>query len=121
MSAVASVVGAGVAVWGAWVLLQRQAAIARRRIGKPLGEEALDADRVWRRGYDAPPIELLIVGDSIAAGLGAEHRKETLGGRLAKGLARCGCGPRPSWEPSRRCSRVSSTTCPRTTALTSPS
>ncbi|MBD3753488.1 MAG: SGNH/GDSL hydrolase family protein, partial [Micrococcales bacterium] len=30
-------------------LLDRQAAQARRLIGKPLGEDALEADRVWRR------------------------------------------------------------------------
>lgn len=73
---------------GVRTLLTRQAAIARRRIGKPLGEESLDADRVWRRSLDGRPIELLLLGDSLAAGLGAERRKETLGGRIAKGLAR---------------------------------
>ena len=31
---------------------------------------------------------LLLLGDSIAAGLGAERRKDTLGGRLARGLAK---------------------------------
>ena len=75
-------------VWGGRVLLIRQAAIARRRIGKPLGEESLDADRIWRRALTGPPVELLLLGDSLAAGLGAERRKDTLGGRLAKGLAR---------------------------------
>ncbi len=69
-------------------LLRRQAAIARRRIGKPLGEDALDADRVWRRALDGAPVELLVLGDSLAAGLGAARRKDTLGARLAKGLAR---------------------------------
>lgn len=73
---------------GIRLVLTRQAALARERIGKPLGEESLDADRVWRRSLDGDPIDLLILGDSIAAGLGAERRKETLGGRLAKGLAR---------------------------------
>lgn len=68
--------------------LRRQAAVARRRIGKPLGEQAPDADRVWRRAHEGDPVELLMLGDSIAAGLGAEHRKETFGGRLAKGIAR---------------------------------
>ncbi|WP_353115610.1 SGNH/GDSL hydrolase family protein [Microbacterium sp.] len=68
--------------------LSRQAAIARRRIGKPLGEDAPGADRVWRRRLDGEPLELLLLGDSLAAGLGAERRKDTLGGRLAKGLAR---------------------------------
>lgn len=68
--------------------LTQQAAVARRRIGKPLGEDSLDADRVWRRGLEGTPIELLLLGDSLAAGLGAEHRKETLGARLAKATAR---------------------------------
>ncbi len=68
-------------------LLQRQAAAARRVIGKPLGEEAIDADRVWKKKYGAP-LDLLLLGDSIAAGLGAERPKETLGGRLARALAK---------------------------------
>lgn len=83
-----SVAAAGAAAFGARALLRRQAAIARRRIGKPLGEQALDADRVWRGSYDGEPLDLLLVGDSIAAGLGAERRKDTLGARLAKSLAR---------------------------------
>ena len=68
-------------------LLTRQAAIAWRAIGKPLGEDALDADRTWKKGY-GDPLKLLLLGDSIAAGLGAERPKETLGARLAKGLAK---------------------------------
>lgn len=78
-----AVVGLGIR----WLLV-RQAAIARRRIGKPLGEESLDADRVWRRALDGAPIDLVVLGDSLAAGLGAHRRKETLGARLAKGVAR---------------------------------
>lgn len=70
-------------------LISRQAAIARRRIGKPLGEQALDADRVWRRKkHPGEPVDLLLLGDSVAAGLGAGHRRDTLGARLAKGIAR---------------------------------
>ncbi len=80
-------VAAGVAIAGARAGLDRQAAIARRRIGKPLGEDAVDADRVWRAGQPGAPVDLLLVGDSIAAGLGATRRKDTLGGRLAKALA----------------------------------
>ena len=68
-------------------LLHRQAAVARRLIGKPLGEVAPDADRTWKKRYGAP-IDLLLVGDSIAAGLGADRPKETLGGRLARALAK---------------------------------
>lgn len=80
--------GAALVLLGGRAVLSRQAAIARRRIGKPLGEEAIDADRVWRRRFDGDPLELVVLGDSIAAGLGAERRKDTLGARLAKGLAR---------------------------------
>lgn len=81
-------VGVGATVLAGRAALQRQAAIARRRIGKPLGEDALNADRIWRKRQEGEPIELLVLGDSLAAGLGADRRKDTLGGRLAKGLAR---------------------------------
>src|SRR5687768_279264 len=83
-----ALLGAGLVVFGGRAVLARQAALARRRIGKPLGEEALDADRVWARRFAGEPIELVVLGDSIAAGLGAERRKDTLGARIAKGLAR---------------------------------
>ncbi|PFG43401.1 lysophospholipase L1-like esterase [Isoptericola jiangsuensis] len=72
----------------ALALLRRQAAVARRRIGKALGEVAPDADRVWRRKLGGEPVDLLLLGDSIAAGLGAEHRRDTLGGRVARGVAK---------------------------------
>ncbi|GAA4118455.1 hypothetical protein GCM10022215_20010 [Nocardioides fonticola] len=78
--------GASAAI-GARELLRRQAAIARKVIGKPLGEDAPSAERIWKRAY-GDPVALLVLGDSIAAGLGADHRKNTLGGRLAKGIAR---------------------------------
>ncbi|WP_248151293.1 SGNH/GDSL hydrolase family protein [Microbacterium aoyamense] len=86
--AAGALVGFAAVTVAARATLARQAAIARRRIGKPLGEDALDADRVWQRRRDGEPIDLLLLGDSIAAGLGAEHRKDTLGGRIAKGLAK---------------------------------
>ncbi|OAN33702.1 GDSL family lipase [Microbacterium sp. H83] len=88
MGVSAGAVAAAAVVIGVRVVLTRQAAIARRRIGKPLGEQSIDADRVWRRSLDGVPVELLVLGDSLAAGLGAQRRKETLGGRLAKGVAR---------------------------------
>ncbi len=44
---------------------------------------------MWRRKkHPGRPVELLLLGDSIAAGLGATHRRDTLGARLAKGVAR---------------------------------
>ncbi|MGZ4437910.1 MAG: SGNH/GDSL hydrolase family protein [Nocardioidaceae bacterium] len=72
---------------GTRLLLHRQAAQARRAIGKPLGEDAHQADRVWKRKY-GDPVELLLLGDSIAAGLGAERPRGTLGAQLARRLAR---------------------------------
>lgn len=74
------------AVGGTRLLLRRQAAVARRRIGKPY-DVAPDADRVYKRKR-GEQLELVVVGDSIAAGLGAELPGETLGARLAKGLAK---------------------------------
>lgn len=79
--------GASTAALGTRLLLSRQAQAARRVIGKPLGEEALPADRVYR-GDGAQIIDLLLVGDSIAAGLGAEKPGGTLGRQVAKRLAR---------------------------------
>lgn len=67
--------------------LRRQAAIARAAIGKPLGEETPRIDRTYKKSY-GDPVDLLLVGDSIAAGLGADRPKDTLGGQLARRLAR---------------------------------
>lgn len=82
----AALLGVGFVV-GSRQLLRVQAAKARAIIGKPLGETALDADRTWKKRY-GDPVDLLLLGDSIAAGLGAERPKETLGGRIARGLAK---------------------------------
>jgi lysophospholipase L1-like esterase len=81
-----ALLGAGFVV-GSRQLLRAQAAKARALIGKPLGEVAIDADRTWKKRY-GDPVDLLLLGDSIAAGLGAEVPKETLGGRLSRGLAK---------------------------------
>jgi len=82
------VVGTAVgAAWAARAGLAAQAAAARRTIGKPLGEEALEADRTWKPSY-GDPVDLLLLGDSIAAGLGARRRRETLGSQLGKRLAK---------------------------------
>ncbi len=78
---------AGGTAYGARELLHRQAAQARRAIGKPLGEDAPSADRHYKKKY-GEPVDLLVLGDSIAAGLGADRAKQTLGGRLARGIAK---------------------------------
>lgn len=68
-------------------LVQVQAGAARRVIGKPLGEQAPESDRVYKKRY-GDPIELLLLGDSIAAGLGAESPRHTLGAQLARRVAK---------------------------------
>lgn len=68
-------------------VLRHQAGLARRLIGKPLGEEAHVADRVYKRKHGGI-VDLLVLGDSIAAGLGAEKPKRTLGAQLARRLAK---------------------------------
>lgn len=78
---------AGGTAYGARELLHRQAAQARRAIGKPLGEVAPVADKHYKKKY-GEPVDLVVLGDSIAAGLGAERPKHTLGGRLARGIAK---------------------------------
>jgi lysophospholipase L1-like esterase len=72
---------------GARQLLHAQARVARRAIGKPLGEDVVPQDKVFKKRL-GDPVDLLLLGDSIAAGLGAERRKHTLGGQLARRLAR---------------------------------
>jgi lysophospholipase L1-like esterase len=69
------------------LLLRAQARVARAVIGKPLGEEAPRADRVYKKSH-GDRVELLLLGDSIAAGLGADDPRRTLGGELARRLAR---------------------------------
>jgi lysophospholipase L1-like esterase len=68
-------------------LLRYQARVARRAIGKPFGVEAHRSDKTWKKKY-GDRLDLLLVGDSIAAGLGAERRKHTLGAQLARRMAR---------------------------------
>jgi lysophospholipase L1-like esterase len=77
----------GAAAVGSRRLLHRQAEVARAVIGKPLGAEALRSDRTWRK-KQGDLVELLLVGDSIAAGLGADSPRHTPGARIARKLAR---------------------------------
>ncbi|WP_240044223.1 SGNH/GDSL hydrolase family protein [Nocardioides albidus] len=82
--ALAAALGAVVA---ARQVLRLQAGLARRTIGKALGEEAHRADRTYKKKY-GDRVDLLVLGDSIAAGLGAETPRQTLGAQLARRLAR---------------------------------
>ena len=88
--------------------------------------EAPDADRVWKSAY-GDPLDLLLLGDSIAAGLGADRRKDTLGGTAGQGSGQadrtgpCGYDRRRSSGRSPRSSPPSSTACPTATPPTSRS
>lgn len=77
----------GASAYGAREMLSRQAAVARSRIGDPLGHVAPSADKTYKKRY-GNPVELVVLGDSIAAGLGADHPKHTLGGGLARRVAK---------------------------------
>jgi lysophospholipase L1-like esterase len=74
-------------VIGVQQLLGAQARAARRAIGKPLGEHAHHPDRTYRRKL-GDPLTLVMLGDSIAAGLGATRPRHTLGVQLAKRLGK---------------------------------
>ncbi len=78
---------AGATVLGARRLLVAQARVARSAIGKPHGEQGYRGDRTYQRSR-GNPLTLLVLGDSIAAGLGAERRRRTLGVQLAKRVAK---------------------------------
>ncbi len=73
-------------VGGAAALFVAEGRVAARAIGAPLGDVAPDADGVYNpeRG---DPIRLLMVGDSLAASLGAATASETVGALLARGLS----------------------------------
>jgi lysophospholipase L1-like esterase len=80
---------------GAYELLAAQARIARKVIPKPttwpfngdgLYLPGASAPQPWRLGMHAD-LELMIFGDSTAAGLGASSREELPGVLIAKGLA----------------------------------
>jgi lysophospholipase L1-like esterase len=68
-------------------VIRRQADAARAVIGKPLGERPHAADRTYKRSY-GDRLDVLLLGDSIAAGLGADKAKHTLGAQLARRLAK---------------------------------
>jgi lysophospholipase L1-like esterase len=66
-------------------LLIVEAKLARRTVGVPTAEPP-KADGVYGRGR-TKPIELVLIGDSSAAGLGVDNPDETPGALLAAGLS----------------------------------
>lgn len=80
---------------GAYELLLAQARIARRIIPKPT-TWPFNGDGIYHPGVDEPEqwhpgaaadIEIMVFGDSLAAGLGASSRAELPGVLLAQGVA----------------------------------
>jgi lysophospholipase L1-like esterase len=88
IAAAAAYGGGGVGLLGltGFGLLVGEARLARRRIGKPFGPDGLFTDGVYGRGA-GEPLELAVLGDSSAAGLGCERPAETPSVALATGLS----------------------------------
>jgi lysophospholipase L1-like esterase len=80
----AGLVGVGGALYG---LLLGQTQLARRRIGLP-AEGPLDADGRYGASYPTPPVSLVVLGDSGAAGFGVERPQQTTGAVCATALSR---------------------------------
>jgi lysophospholipase L1-like esterase len=76
---------AGLGAAGAGVLLA-EAKLARRWIGTPFGKRGPDAGGVYGAGQGTP-IEMGMLGDSSAAGLGAEDPRATPAAVIASGLS----------------------------------
>lgn len=66
-------------------LIQAEAKITRRIVGNPF-DGAPDDDGVYGAA-PGDPVQLLVLGDSTAAGMGADNRYQTVGGILSSGLA----------------------------------
>lgn len=66
-------------------LIQVEGRIARRVVGQPF-DGAPDDDGVYGAA-PGDPVQLIVLGDSTAAGMGADNRYQTIGAILATGLA----------------------------------
>ncbi len=60
--------------------------LARRTIGSPFGQAGPASDSIYGAGV-GKPVDLALVGDSSAAGLGADDPERTPGAVLARGLS----------------------------------
>lgn len=77
-------VGAAAAGLG-YGLIQAEAKITRRIVGNPF-DGAPDDDGTYGAA-PGEPVRLLVLGDSTAAGMGADNRYQTIGAIIAGGLA----------------------------------
>lgn len=91
IAATAAYGGGGLAAAGAalgalgWGVIKTEAAIARRLIGRPF-DTSPDDDGVYGAGHGTP-WEVVVLGDSSAAGMGADEPHETVGAIVANGVA----------------------------------
>ncbi|MEO3936258.1 SGNH/GDSL hydrolase family protein [Dermatophilaceae bacterium Soc4.6] len=78
---------AGIGAIGAigYGVIKVEATLARRFIGQPF-DGSPDDNGLYGAG-SSPPIELLVLGDSTAAGQGADHPSQTVGALLANGVS----------------------------------
>ncbi len=92
LAAAAAFGGGGVTVLGAlgYGVLRVEAQMARRWIGQPFGAAGPVANGVYGDGdgdWDGDPLQLGMIGDSTADGLGADDAAGTPGAIIAAGLA----------------------------------
>ncbi|MEI2778721.1 MAG: SGNH/GDSL hydrolase family protein [Tetrasphaera sp.] len=66
-------------------VIKVEAAIARKTVGRPF-DGAPDDDRVYGSGV-GEELDIVVLGDSSAAGMGADHGEQTVGGIISGGLA----------------------------------
>ena len=66
-------------------LIKAEAKVARHLIGRPF-DNSPDDNGTYGYG-PGDPIQILMLGDSLAAGLGTEERSQTIGASLASGIA----------------------------------
>ena len=91
IAATAAYSGGGVAAAGAalgaagWGVIKAEAALARRVIGNPFDDSPDDAG-IYGAGRGMP-YELVVLGDSSAAGMGADSPHETVGAIIAGGVS----------------------------------
>src|SRR3954447_24545241 len=80
--------GGGLTVLGGlgFALVATEVKLARRTIGTPFGQSYPNADGIYGAGT-ANPIELVVIGDSSAAGMGADSPEQTPGAVVARGLS----------------------------------
>ena len=78
---------AGIGALGAigYGVLKAEAKVARRIVGQPF-DGSPDDNGLYGAGV-GDPVELVVLGDSSAAGMGADHRYQTVGAIIANGVS----------------------------------